>query len=184
VLDLARENGWRAGVVAADAGLNRQLLTVDDLRRQASAMTGWPYSRRARAVLDSCDGDSESPLESLSRLAIAAHDLPLPRLQVSLGNLAGDFVGRVDFYWAEFGVVGEADGQLKYTTGPVLIAEKQRQERLERIGLIVVRWDWSDLTAFHRVADRLRAAFSRSNRGTRAERWLEIPRFVRETRAG
>jgi hypothetical protein len=70
--------------------------------------------------------------------------MPRPRLQPSIYDLDGRFLGRVDFYWDEFGVVGEADGRIKYDKRDVLTREKLRQEDLENAALVVVRWGWAD----------------------------------------
>ncbi|MGH8963294.1 MAG: hypothetical protein ACRDWT_19230, partial [Jatrophihabitantaceae bacterium] len=64
--------------------------------------------------------------------------------QAQLFDTGGRFVGRADFYWPEFGVVGEADGRMQYDDRTVLLAEKRRREALEALGLIVVRWHWTD----------------------------------------
>lgn len=88
--------------------------------------------------------------------------LPAPMLQARIRDECGRFVARVDFYWPEFGVVGEADGAMKYTDRTVLIAEKHRQEALEELGLIVVRWSWDDVIHRPRVLQtRLARAFER-----------------------
>jgi len=50
--------------------------------------------------------------------------------------------------WEEFGVVGEADGLLKYDDEEERLSlrlEKLRQEELEALGYIVVRWTWDDI---------------------------------------
>ena len=71
--------------------------------------------------------------------------LPTPEPQVTIYDPAGRFVGVVDFAWLARGVVGEADGHGKYADAddPVAIfdAEKDRQARLEALGLLVVRWN-------------------------------------------
>src|SRR5436305_15134139 len=78
-----------------------------------------------------------------------AAELPAPDLQVPLGvDDDGYPAGIVDFYWEEFGVVGEADGLVKYDEDehPLsLRAEKLRQEALEALNFIVVRWTWDDI---------------------------------------
>ena len=86
-------------------------------------------------------------------------------------NRAGRFLGRVDFYWDEFGVVGEADGLGKYDRGAAALRdEKVRQGEMEDAGLIFVRWGWTDLRPFAPTAARLRAAFVRGVRPDRAPR--------------
>jgi very-short-patch-repair endonuclease len=100
--------------------------------------------RRAREVVSFADGRAESPLESISRVAFREMGLPVPELQVPLGVPP---VGIVDFYWEDYGVVGEADGLLKYAdeAPDSLRAEKLRQEALEDLGFIVVRWTWEQI---------------------------------------
>ncbi len=71
-------------------------------------------------------------------------------------------VGRCDFYWDEPGVFGEADGRSKYDSRDVLTAEKERQEDLERLGLVSVRWGWSAIRFNPRAfAIRVLSAFER-----------------------
>jgi hypothetical protein len=85
---------------------------------------------------------------------------PVPQVQI-LGR-GGRPIGTVDFYWDEFGVAGEADGLLKYRDDGSLASEKLRQERLEEVGLVVVRWGWADVTRASAVLERrLRRAFDR-----------------------
>ena len=95
-------------------------------------------------MLPHLDGRRENALESLSFGRFLEWRLPLPVLQHEFSDAAG-FIGRVDFYWPAFALVGEADGRLKYTSPEVLYAEKRRQERLEALGLRVLRWGWSDV---------------------------------------
>jgi hypothetical protein len=90
------------------------------------------------------DARAESPLESVSRLVLRWAGLPTPDLQVTLFDEYGVPVGRGDFYWDEFGVVGEADGRTKYDDRSVLTREKLRQERLEDLRAVVCRWGWDD----------------------------------------
>lgn len=64
----------------------------------------------------------------------------------------------------------------KYVDTAVLREEKARQEWLERLGFVVVRYGWDE--AYHRpaqLADRFRAAFVR---GLRSELDLRV-RLVR-----
>jgi hypothetical protein len=94
--------------------------------------------------------------------------LPASDLQPVAIDQYGYAAGRLDFYWDEFGVAGEADGRSKYDTRQVLTAEKERQERLEDHGLVFVRWGWSDVV--HRpqlLRSRLRSGF---DRGTARDR--------------
>lgn len=88
---------------------------------------------------------AQSPLESVSRVRLVALGLPEPALQVPFFDDDG-LVGYVDMWWPEFGVIGEADGAMKYDDGiSAVIAEKRREDRLRALGHVVVRWSWSEI---------------------------------------
>ena len=73
------------------------------------------------------------------------------------------FVARVDFLWSDFGIVGEADGAGKYINRGALVAEKLREDRLRRLGYLMVRWTWDEL--IHTpwvIRARLEAALARA----------------------
>ena len=84
-----------------------------------------------RAAVPWVRSGAQTPLESLSRVRLMRCGLPEPRLQVPFYDDEG-LIGIVDMYWDELGVIGEADGLLKYRTGADLIAEKYREDRLRR----------------------------------------------------
>ena len=158
-------------MAAADAGLHRGSTASEELRRAFEVCARWPGRYAARSTVTLCDGRAESPLESVSRLRIWDAALPMPRLQVELGNEWGRFLARSDFYWPEFGVVGEADGNIKYDRQAALVSERRRQAALEDLGLVVVRWEWTDLNRFDVVVRRLRAAFARGIASGAGQRW-------------
>ncbi len=143
--------------------LARALATKDELQAVVSWEAGWPGSTRAADVVEFADPRAESPLESRSRARLHKLGLPPPELQAEICDEAGVFVARVDFLWAELGVVGEADGRAKYAKGAadVLWQEKQREDAIRRLGWEVVRWTFweveNDITAvverFWRAAD-------------------------------
>lgn len=87
---------------------------------------------------------AQTPLESLSRLALVKEGLPEPELQARFDDGSG-LIGYVDMYWPQLGVIGEADGQIKYDSRDDLVREKVREDRLRALGLRVVRWMWSDI---------------------------------------
>jgi hypothetical protein len=161
-IDLTREAGLNAGVVAADAALHAGCCTPADLEvvyATCKGRAGLPCGRR---LLELLDGRSESPLESISRLALAPIE-PSPRTQVTLRAPTGQFLGRVDFYWDELRVVGEADGRLKYT-GEELWNEKLRQDRLTEHGFIVVRWGWAEANDPQLLQAKVSRALNRAGR--------------------
>ena len=48
-------------------------------------------------------------------------------------------------FWESLGVIGEADGQMKYETRVDIFNEKLREDRLRALGYIVVRWTWDEI---------------------------------------
>jgi len=147
-VDLARWVTFRSGVVVVDSAL-RLGVQREELERVARDCLRWPGIRKAREVIRFADGRAANPLESISRVVFHVLALPAPEPQVTL--VWDDFGNPkyiVDFLWEEFGVVGEADGLLKYDDEEERLSlrlEKLRQEELEALGYIVVRWTWDDI---------------------------------------
>ena len=162
VIDLARALTYEESVVLADSALRQGHTSrhaLDDVLRYCRT---WPGISRASRAVRFADPHAESALESLARLLFATYGLPPPQTQVILGD-DWEAIARVDFYWPEYGIVGEADGMLKYDNRPhALRAEKLRQERLAEAGYEVVRFTWDDVVYRPRqTVERIRAAFAR-----------------------
>lgn len=162
LIDLGRTVSVAAAVVTIDAALQRGLTDKEELLGVLNRCSNWPRARRAASAVTLADGRAESPLESLSRLAMRHESLPAPQLQAVIRDEYGNFVARCDFYWDEYGVFGEADGRGKYDQRSVLTAEKVRQEMLENLGLVGVRWGWHDVQyRRHLLGHRIRRGFER-----------------------
>lgn len=161
-VDVACELGLNAGVIAADAALNRGLVTEEELLIARCSVKGDVGSPIAGQMLDLVDPKAESPLESLSRVRM--HGLvPRPLTQRVLRTPDGRFIARVDFYWEEFGVVGEADGKFKYEEfKETLPNQAKRQEALTNSGLTMARWGWSLAERPQQLADYLYTRFEES----------------------
>lgn len=177
VCDLAREHGVAAGLAAADAALHLGLTSSEELVAVAQQQRRWPGGRAAGWVAGFADARIESALESLSRLCMHRYNLPAPRPQARIVDEHGVIVARADFYYDEFGVMGESDGAMKWENDP-----EQRDKRdqsthlLEGLGLIVVRWGWPDLRTFGRVVRRFKLGFARGARpGSPLRRWDVLP---------
>jgi hypothetical protein len=167
--DVGRHRPQATAVAAIDAALNSERVTMDALDDVLRFCWNWPRVARAHRAVRLSDARSESPLESISRLVIGRMRLPVAALQTNIFDEHGRLVGRADFYWDEFGVVGEADGRSKYDDRGVLIMEKQRQEVFEDLGLVVVRWGWSDAAYRpHLVRAKLERGFERGSRRDRS----------------
>jgi len=158
VLDLAATCPFIESVVVADRALlvdrfggRPPMTTHDELEAAWVRATPMRAPSRTRAVLGFAVTQAESPLESVSRVNIRAVGLPRPRLQVPHYDSAG-FIGSPDFFWEEFGVVGEADGDMKYldekvrgsrSAEQVVLDEKIREDRFRALPRTVARWRWN-----------------------------------------
>ena len=163
VVDIARSEPLTSAIIPIDAALHAGAATTGQLEAVLTACWNWPGIHQAQRAIAQADGRSESPLESVSRVLMRAMRVPAPELQSTILDPHGRIVARADFYWPQFGVIGEADGRAKYDARDVLVAEKDRQERLEDLGLVVVRWGWADVSRRpHLVRDRLDRAFDRA----------------------
>jgi hypothetical protein len=180
VLDIAREHSTYDAVVAGDAALRRGMVDGPSLYRAAEFCAGWPAIRRAHLVLGLLDQRAESPLESVSRLLIAELGLPQPDPQVDIFTLGGRLLGRLDFYWDEFGVGGEVDGKVKYADNPekAWYREKRRQEGIEDTDMVVARWGMPEIDNPQALRDKLVNAYRRASRRARTDRlWIARPAF-------
>lgn len=178
VVDLARSLSMPAAVVTADAALFKQLATAEAIIDVRDMCRAWPGMRRARRAITRVDGRSESPLESISRLAFENINVPKPHLQTIVVGEFGVVIARLDFYWDDTGVAGEADGREKYTDRGVLTAEKERQEGLEDPGLVVTRWGWREALRPILLERKVNRALDRGRRRDDAgiaRRWRTIP---------
>lgn len=157
-----------AGVVVLDAVMRRlsQEGQVIDQRLWA----GWTDHLRPRRHEGlwrdrwrAADPGAESPGESLSRLRLREWGFPEPTLQQRFVVEGREMF--VDFWWEEFGVIGEFDGRAKYRSedlrggldaAGVVVEEKEREDLLRSTGARVGRWGWNDLGRFDVVAARLK----------------------------
>lgn len=142
-VNLARSQQFEDALIPLDAAL-RSGAHSESLRACASELAGGHGMRHLARAVSCADGSSESPLESVSRGVMLNCGLQLPELQTEIPTSHGRF--RVDFYWPQFRLIGEADGRVKYTDADVLWQEKRRQLALEAQGYQVMRWSWEDIT--------------------------------------
>ncbi len=107
---------------------------------------------------------AQTPLESLSRVRLIRQGLPEPALQIPIYDVDG-LIGYVDMLFELLGVIGEADGALKYEDRSILVQEKRREDRLRADGFGVARWGWTDaMGSMRTVADRIRSVSGYSRR--------------------
>jgi hypothetical protein len=164
LLDLARSLPFEQALVPVDAALHQHRVTADELRAAAQRAARRAGNTAARQVLAFARPGAASPGETRSRVAVHRAGLPAPVLQKQLYTASGRFLGQVDFWWEELGVVGEFDGRTKYgrtlkpgqDPGEVVFAEKLREDAIRADGHGMARWTWSELRDFAPVARRIR----------------------------
>ena len=116
-----------------------------------------------RQALELTDPMRDSPPESYSFGTFVLAGLPVPQCQVRF-DVDGQII-RVDFYWPEFGLVGECDGNVKYDgtyglAAEAMVGQNVREQALRDMGLSVVRWTAAEVflrpdAVVHRIATRL-----------------------------
>ncbi|NLV78401.1 MAG: hypothetical protein GXY65_03485 [Rhodococcus sp.] len=163
VADVARSQPRAQAVAIGDALLRIEPAARSLLGQALESTAGLTGAARARSVAGFVDGRSESVGESLSRVRMAEYGLPRPDLQRELVARGGRRY-RADFFWEEFGIVGEFDGAGKYHDRRDLVAEKFREDALRDLGLEVIRWNWAELDHFDVVVRRFDRAVDRSRR--------------------
>lgn len=154
-VDIARTTSFENAVVIGDCALRRGM-SRDDLASVLERLHGRRGMGRARVVAEFIEPGAESPGESISRVRMRADGWPMPTLQHEIRR-GGRFIGRVDFFWEQHGVVGEFDGMVKYRSenpGAVVEREKLREDAIRDAGFEVFRWVWADLRDFERVRER------------------------------
>jgi hypothetical protein len=178
VVDLACQRGFIRSVVVGDAALHRDRRRtlsgpapdIDVATLLEELARGSRAPARARDVIGFMDARSDSPGESISRVSMWRAGVPTPVLQQRFAPYT------VDFWWPEFGVIGEFDGALKYldpamrggrSAERVVYDEKLREDELRRRSKGFARWGYSHAMAPGQLADRLRDAGVKVGRRTR-----------------
>lgn len=142
--------------VQAPAHRNR---AIQELWTTADHMRGFAGIAYAREAIDLCEPASESALESVSRWQMLHAGVPLPGIGTLVRGASG-LAYFADFLWEELMLIGEADGEGKYTDRRVLVAEKYREDDLRAAGWNFVRWNWHEAAREpHLMLDKLAMAF-------------------------
>jgi hypothetical protein len=165
-VDLGREHGYAAGVVACDAVLHEGLrsgLVKEDLWAVARTMWCWPGITTAKAAIESADAGAESPGETLLRLLVEELGIGEPQTQFAVRTARGvvwtdllvgchtfEFDGRLKFRRVEHG--GVADRPVE----EIVWDERQRQHQVCAEGLGMSRVIWDELFGAARARTRTR----------------------------
>lgn len=160
VIDCFRQHRLRNALAIADGALRVGATSLEELQDMRAFQRRWPGVRLSDEGLALADARRESWLESASVAVAWRRGFTRPESQVSIHDLDGRFVGRVDLLWRGDGVVGECDGLGKYQgefadgewdpgrAALVMVAERERERRLEDLGLAVARWGTADLRGY------------------------------------
>lgn len=161
-VDIARSRPFAEGLAYADALLRLDsTITPVSLVGLNEAMVSGRGRRHARWALDRSSGTPESVLESVSIALIEWLGYESPTLQQEFWFEG--HVDRADFYWKGAGIIGEADGDVKYSVAmgdptTAIVAEKRRENRLRRNTSGLARWGWPEIHEIEPVDAALRAA--------------------------
>jgi hypothetical protein len=166
-LDIAREHGLRAGVVAIDSAL-RAGATLAELEEELELMWSWPYVTVVREAVELSDPDTDSMGETLMRELVEGLGYGRPQTQfgltadgrtawcdLRLGRHLFEFDGKVKYQRVDEG------GYALASADDVLWREKQRQDWLcgFKLGMSRVVWDDNFGAARERALARLRREY-------------------------
>ncbi|RKR74387.1 hypothetical protein [Frondihabitans australicus] len=153
-VDVALADGFVGAVIVFEGTLASGLATREELSAALAARSGARGAPEARRALDFARDRAGSAGESLARAVIHELEFPAPVQQKPFPNPRGGSY-HVDFWWEEFGLIGEFDGRQKYldpamrgrlSLEEVLLREKQRSDDLLARPEVrnLVRWKYSD----------------------------------------
>ena len=163
IVQLAMDHGIVQGVVAADAALHRDLVSMEQLQASVETVASWARSHRPRAMMTHVDAKSESVAESRARFEFTTHGIRVVS-QVVVRRRDGSIIGRADFGVEGTNVLIEIDGKVKFASGDpeTLWREKRREDDLRAEGKVVVRVTWADLERPGRASAKVQRALGSS----------------------
>jgi hypothetical protein len=175
-VDVVSRLDFVSAVAVVDAALRRAShpiavvphtpITREDLADELQMLPLRRGREKARIVVEFSDGAADRPGESVSRANMFRMGCSMPQIQVSLAGASGR-IYIVDFWWPEFNMIGEFDGDAKYsdpeflrgrTPEQALIDEKIREDDLRAAGHGMCRWRWVTAMSLRRLQEHLRAA--------------------------
>ena len=170
-LDAASVASHDGAICALDWFLRYGGVSVEELHGHLARRTSWPDHLDLAMKVGLANGLSESVFETLLRLRIGESGLPQPVLQLEVRHPSGQLAGRADFGWPAHGVLGEADGQVKYhryrrpgeSIEQMVMREKHREDQLRELtGYRMLRFVWGDLYQWPHTRERLERALVRT----------------------
>lgn len=162
VVQYGHQSGLESAVVAGDAALRGDLVSVEQLAAAVDLAERVPGNAASRAALPLFDHRSESPGESRLRVRMVTCGYAVtPQVEIpSVG-------ARVDLLLDDAPVIVEFDGRGKYAQPQDLYREKVREDRVRDRGFEMVRFIWRELDDLGLIRHRVDRAIVRSS-GRRA----------------
>jgi very-short-patch-repair endonuclease len=148
VLHCALSLSLLEAVVIGDSALRAGDVTVAALRAAARVLPGVRDARRVRQVLDLCDPESGSVLETVLRVRMILDGITGFGTQQVLRDRLGQHVLRADFVFAEAKLVVEVDGEKWHQD---VTRDRMRDNALAALGWRVLRYRWAEVVHEPRV---------------------------------
>lgn len=149
VADLGRRLPLIEAVTVLDMAMHRRLVSEAHLRAWIARHPRFPGIAWLRRAIELAEPGTESVMETRLRLLLVLAGLPRPRVQVSLRDDFGHFLGRADLYYPTQRLALEYDGAGHRET---LVADNRRQNRMVDAGYRLLRFTAFDvLSAPHSV---------------------------------
>lgn len=142
VLDCCRQLPLLDAVVVCDSALRSGQVTLEELRQAAAQLRGVRHARRLRRVLDLCDPECGSVLESVLRVQMVQARIMGFQTQLVVRDARGRHVLRVDFCFPAAGLVVETDGARWH---PEPGRDQKLDNRLVAAGWRVLRFSWAEV---------------------------------------
>jgi very-short-patch-repair endonuclease len=152
-------------VVCGDALLRRKgpLATMEEVAAAVDAAPGRPGIRRLRAALSQVRARTDSPMETVLRLALVSAGLPEPAVNYQILGHGGQVAAHGDLVYPEARLVVEYDGEQHRTDARQYHLDVDRLWRIRSLGWEVVRLNKSHLIGHASEAvRRVRLALSSS----------------------
>jgi hypothetical protein len=142
VADLGRRLPLIEAVTVLDMALHRRLVSEAHLQAWIARHPSFPGIACLRRAIELAELGTESVMETRLRLLLVLAGLPRPRVQVSLRDDGGHFLGRPDLYYPTHRLALEYDGAGHRER---LAADNRRQNRLVDAGYRLLRFTAFDV---------------------------------------
>jgi very-short-patch-repair endonuclease len=136
-IDLARKRSRRRGLAALDALLRTGDFTHQELLDETARFKGFRGVVRLRALAPLADARAESPAESAMRLIWIDAGLPEVTPQISIRNVLGVELYRLDMGLPEIRYAAEYDGVEWHTSTVDRARDARRRTWLRRQGWVI-----------------------------------------------